>query len=381
MLSVRDSCSLTESSEVALANEPVSTVPVVVATTLCGESGYKHGMRVRLIDIARDLNVSAVTVSKALRDSPDIGAETKRRVNQRAKELNFQPHLQARALATGRSSMIGLVVPGLTSSFFGEIAQAIANTLNDKNYSLVVSSSEESPEQERKLVRNLMMARMDALIIGSVQWTVELFREIEQQGVPYVLIDRQFPGLVANFVGGDDDEIGYLATKHLLDIGKRRIGHIAGPPVSTSFSRLEGYKKALAERHLVPARGYVEEQKTGDVGAERAGYRSMKRLLKLNPVPDGVFCHNDAVAIGAIRAIREAGLSIPNDIAVIGCGNISYADLLSPSLSSVDQGAKSIGERAARLALNLLENTGEQRPKRILLKPRLVPRASTKNGE
>ena len=334
-------------------------------------------MRVRLIDIAKDLNVSAVTVSKALRDSPDIGAETKRRVQQRAKELNFQPHLQARALATGRTSMIGLVVPGLTSSFFGEIAQAVANTLNSKNYSLVISSSEESPEQERKLVRNLMMARMDALIIGSVQWTVELFREIEQHGVPYVLIDRQFPGLAANFVGGDDDEIGYLATKHLWEVGKRRIGHIAGPPVSTSFSRLEGYKKALAEKQMVPARGYVEEQKTGDVDAEKAGYRSMKRLLKLAPPPDGVFCHNDAVAIGAIRAIHEAGLSIPKDIAVIGCGNISYADLLSPSLSSVDQGAKSIGERAAKLALNLLEDSSERSPKRILLKPRLVARQST----
>jgi LacI family transcriptional regulator len=333
-----------------------------------------------MIDIARDLNVSAVTVSKALRDSPDIGAETKKRVLQRAKELNFKPHLQARALATGRTSMIGLVVPGLTSSFFGEISQAIANTLNQENYSLVISSSEESPEQERKLVHNLMMSRMDALILGSVQWTVELFREIEQHGIPYVLIDRKFPGLTANFVGTDDEEIGYMATKHLLDVGKRRIAHIGGPPVSTTYSRLEGYKKALAEAQIVALRGYVEEQKTGDVLPEKSGYRSMKRLLKLNPMPDGVFCHNDSVAIGAIRAIQEEGLRVPQDIAVIGCGNISYADLLSPSLSSVDQGASQVGERAAKLALSLLDSKEEKAPRQILLKPKLVVRSSTKTN-
>lgn len=337
-------------------------------------------MRTRMIDIARDLKVSAVTVSKALRDSPDIGAETKRKVLQRAKELNFQPHLQARALATGRTSMIGLLVPGLTSGFFGEIAQAVANTLNEKGYSLVISSSEESPEQERRLVDNFMMARMDALIIGSVQWSVELFRHIENSGVPYVLIDRRFTGLMANFVGGDDDEIGYMATRHLLDSGCRRVAYIGGPAVSTTLGRLDGYKKALAEEQMVPGRGYVEEQTAGDVGAEKAGYRSMKRLLKLKPRPDGIFCHNDAIAIGAIRAIHEAGLSIPADIAVMGCGNLSYADLLSPALSSIDQGVSSVGERAAKLALSLLEDKTPKAPRTILIKPKLVIRTSTRRS-
>lgn len=335
-------------------------------------------MRVRMIDIAKDLNVSAVTVSKALRDSPDIGAETKRKVLQRAKELNFRPHLQARALATGKTSMIGLLVPGLTSAFFAEIAQSVANTLNKQNYSLVISSSEESPQQERHLVENLMMAGMDALIIGSVQWSVELFRHIESLGVPYVLVDRKFTGLMANFVGCDDDEIGHMATRHLLDGGARRVAYIGGPAISTTLSRLEGYKKALAEDQMVPARGYIEEPSTADVGAEKAGYRSMKRLLKLQPAPDGVFCHNDAIAIGAIRAIQEAGLRIPDDVRVIGCGNFSYADLLSPALSSIDQGASSIGERAAKLALSLLDGKADKAPRSILLKPKLMVRASTR---
>jgi LacI family transcriptional regulator len=337
-------------------------------------------MRVRLKDIARDLNLSSVTISKALRDFDDISEETKKRVRKRIKELGYQPDLRARALATGRTSMIGLVVPDLVHGFFAEIAQAIARTVGKEKYSIVISASGDDPDLEKEEIRNMLAMGLDALIIASVQRTVEIFRRIEEQSVAYVLIDRRFAGLESNFVGVDDEEVGYMATMHLLDQGCRLVAHIGGPSISTSAGRLEGYKKALAQRGITPLRGFILERSVRDSDSERTGYLGMKKLLNLPARPDGVFCHSDAAAIGAMRAIEERGLRIPKDIAVIGCGNVAYGDLLAVPLSTVDQGIASIGQKAAKMALNAVQTRNGVRPKSVLVKPRLIARKSTLLG-
>ena len=337
-------------------------------------------MRVRLKDIARDLNLSAVTVSKALRDFDDISEETKKRVRKRIQELNYQPDLRARALATGRTSMLGLVVPDLVHGFFADVAQAIARTARKEKYSLVISASGDDPDLEKEEIRNMLAMGLDALIIASVQSTVEIFRRVEEQGVPYVLIDRRFAGLAANFVGVDDEVVGYIATTHLLDQGCRLVAHIGGPGISTSAGRLEGYRRALAERGCLSPRGFVLERRVRDSDAERTGYMSMKRLLQLPVRPDGVFCHSDAAAIGALRAILERGLASPRDIAVIGCGNVAYGEMLAVPLSTVDQGIVSIGQKAATLALIAIGAKSGADPKTVLIKPRLIARKSTLRG-
>lgn len=334
-------------------------------------------MAIRLKDIARDLNVSAVTVSKALRGCDDISTETKERVLKRIKELNYRPNLAARSLVIGRTSMIGLVVPGLVHAFFAEIAQSIAKTIRKKGYSLIVSSSEEDPELERQEIDHLLAHRVDALIIASVQWSVETFRRIEEQNVPYVLIDRRFAGLQANFVGVDDLEVGYLAVKHLIGQGCRRIAHIRGPQVSTDADRFEGFRRALAESGLVLNPEYIVGGQSGDSARDKTGHKSMQQLLALDQPPDGVFCHNDAISMGALRAILGAGLRVPEDLAVIGCGNVHYTDLLRVPLSTMDQGSASIGSRAASLAMRLIEAKASVRPRTVLVKPRVVMRAST----
>lgn len=331
-------------------------------------------------DIARDLGVSVVTVSKVLRHHSDISAETRERVLKRMKELNYRPNLAARALVTGRTYTIGLVVPDLVHPFFAEVAKGLSRAIRKKGYSLLISSSEEDPELEQQEIEQLLARRVDALIVASAQWTVESFRRIEEQKTPYVLIDRQFVGLAANFVGVDDHAVGVLATEHLLDEGCSRVAHIRGPEVSTALGRLEGYKAALARRGLAPATGYVVAGKSGDDAGDVSGYEAMKRLLALAPPPDGVFCYNDPTGMGAMKAILEAGLRVPEDIAVIGCGNVRYSELLRVPLSSVDQDSPSIGERSARLALSLVETKGPVRPRTILLEPRLVARASSAHG-
>lgn len=334
-------------------------------------------MPVRMKDIARDLGVSVVTVSKVLRNHSDIGEETRQRVLKRVKDLNFQPNLTARALVTGRTCTVGLVVPDLVHPFFAELAKGLSSVLRKRGYSLIIASSEEDPELEAQEIRGLLARRLDAVIIASSQWTVASFRLIEEQKTPYILVDRQFAGLPANFVGVDDELVGEIATDHLIAVGCRRIAHIRGPEVSTALGRLAGYRRALARRNLRPAAHYIPEGMAGDDGTELRGKAAMRKLLRLSPPPDGVFCYNDPTAVGAMNAILEAGLRIPEDVAVIGCGNVHYDASLRVPLSSVDQQSAVMGERAGRLALSLIGAKDSTRPKSILLEPKLVARAST----
>lgn len=335
-------------------------------------------MAVRLKDIAQDLGLSVVTVSKVLRDHPDIGEETRKRVLKRMKELNYQPNLAARALITGQTSTIGLVVPDLLHPFFAQIAKEISAEVRKKGYSLFISSSDEDPALEKQEIANLLARRVDVLLVASSQWTVESFRHIEEQKVPYVLLDRQFPGLESNFVGVDDRAVGMLATTHLIEQGCRRIAHIRGPEVSTAIGRLDGYQAALAAAHASPLPGHIVSLGTsGDHRGELGGYEAAQKLLAHPQRPDGIFCFNDPAALGAMRAILEAGLRIPEDVAVVGCGNLSYSDFLRVPLSSVDQGSKAIGKAAASLALRLTNTKIARRPKSDLITPHLVVRASS----
>jgi LacI family transcriptional regulator len=335
-------------------------------------------MPVRMKDIAHELGLSVVTISKVLRNHSDISEETRQRVLKRMRELNYEPNLTARALVTGRTYTIGLVVPDLVHPFFSEVAKGVTPELRTHGYSLLISSSEEDPALEREEISHLLARRVDALIIASTQWTVESFRRIEEREIPYVLVDRCFLGLPANFVGVDDVEVGRLATEHLIENGCRRIAHIRGPEVSTALGRLEGYRRTLLRHNLETPAGYVVEstqpERPGDLTSEGA----MRRLLALDSPPDAVFCYNDAVAMGALRAALEAGLRVPQDVAVLGCGNTRWASLLRVPLTSVDQDSAGIGARAAALALELIEARATPlRPRTILLAPRVIARAST----
>jgi len=338
----------------------------------------KQKMPVRLKDIAQDLGLSVVTVSKVLRGHPDIGEATRKRVLKRMKELNYQPNLAARSLITGQTWTIGLIVPDLLHPFFAQIAQAISGEVRKKGFSLLISSSDEDAELERQEIEQLLARRVDVLLIASSQWSVESFRRIEEQKTPYILLDRQFAGLAANFVGVDDGAVGALATEHLLRQGCRRVAHIRGPEVSTAAGRLKGYQQALASHRMVPLPGHVVSLGTsGDHRGEKGGYAAARKLLANKLRPDGIFCFNDPSALGAMRAILDAGLRIPEDVAVVGCGNLSYSDFLRVPLSSVDQGSQSIGKHAAALALKLAHHEAPIRPRSELIAPHLVVRASS----
>jgi LacI family transcriptional regulator len=332
----------------------------------------------RMKDIARDLGVSLMTVSKALRSHSDISEETKRRVLKRARELNYRPNWIARSLVTRRTYMVGLIIPDLMHSFFAEVAKGIARKFEPLGYQIVISNSEENPDAELREIQVLLDRSVDGIIIAAAQPNVreELFKTLQSHQIPYVLIDRLPAGFEGHFVGVKDEEIGLMATEHLIEQGCRRIGHLRGPGNSTGIGRLKGYRRALAKHQLEAPADYVVSGQHQD----STGYEGMRKLLSASPRPDSVFCYNDPVAAGAIKAILEAGLKVPSDIAVIGAGNVHYSDLLRVPLSTIDQSSSLIGETAANLLVESIEAKTPLPARRVLITPRLIVRESSQRN-
>lgn len=329
---------------------------------------------VRLKDIARDLNVSVMTVSKVVRGCADVGPETRSRVLARIKELNYQPNWVARSLAARRTFIIGLIVPDLMHSFFAEIAKGISKALRPIGYDVVICNSEEDPTLENSEIDRLLARQVDGLILASSQppTGTGAFSRIEARGVPYVLIDRHFASVSASFVGADDEAIGRLATRHLIDRGCRRIAHIAGPRTTPGVGRLKGYRDTLASAGIHVPDSYVIH-----ASDDASGYEAARKLLELRPAPDGIFGYNDPVAAGAIKAILEAGLAIPEQVKVIGAGNVHYSDLLRVPLSTVDQRSTDIGNQAAEILAKALSSKRRRAPVSVLIEPRLIVRESS----
>lgn len=333
-------------------------------------------MPVRLKDIARELGVSVVTVSKVLRGNSDIGEETRNRILRRMRELNYRPNMMARGLATGRTYTVGLVVPDLVQPFFAELAKGISAVLRGANRALILASSEDDPEIEQNEIRALLSRNVDVLLIASCQQNLKNFYELGDLSTPFILVDRNFPHLAANFIGIDDFRAGELATEHLIATGKRRIAHIAGKPIHPSTERLRGYRTALANHRLSVPEHYIIQESGLEEKGDAAGYRCMQELLKADPPPDAVFCYNDLAAIGAMHAADEAGLSIPEEIALIGCGNVGYSPYLRHPLSTIDQSIAELGHIAGELALSL-DQDNSRAPETRMVEPRLVVRDST----
>src|SRR6202789_2489771 len=230
-------------------------------------------MAVRLKDIARDLGVSVVTVSKVLRGNADISEATRGRVLKRLKELNYQPNMLARGLASGRTYTVGLVVPDLVHPFFAEFAKSLGGVLRSSNRALILASSEEDAEVERQEIRTLLSRGVDVLLIASCQENPRNFYEMGDDRTPYLLFDRNFPHLAAHFVGSDDVKVGEMATNHLIRIGRKRIAHIGGNSTSPSFDRLRGYRNALAESELPVPENYIVVRERMEESGDTVGFQ------------------------------------------------------------------------------------------------------------
>src|SRR5436190_3139059 len=325
--------------------------------------------------IAGELGVSITTVSKVLNNHADIGEATRLRVLAKVEELGYQPNAVARSLTLRRTHTLGIVIPDLMHSFFVEIVAGIEPLASARGYGLLLCSSGEDPRKERAELEMLRGRQVDGIVLAASYASVntELLRRLTRLGTALVMIDRDdYPGVECHRVLTDDERVGALAAAHLVDAGRRAVAHIGGPPIVHARRREKGWREALRARGIKAASEWIV--RGGFM--ESDGYRAMKRLLTVRPRIDAVFAANDPAAIGAMKAIWETGLRIPDDIAVVGAGDIAHGDLLRVPLTTVGWSRKDEGRHAAELLLNGLDLDVDP-PQRIVIPPRLIVRDSS----
>jgi LacI family transcriptional regulator len=326
--------------------------------------------------IASELGVSVTTISKVLNNHGDISEATRDRVLAKIEELGYRPNAVARSLTLRRTHTIGIVIPDLMHSFFVEIIAGIEPLASVRGFGLLLCSSGEDPRKERSELEMLRSRQVDGIVLASVHGSEneDILKQLTEAGTGLVMIDRDdHPKVECHRVLTDDERVGRLATTHLLDVGRRAIAHISGPNIVHAKRRERGWREALKARDISVSpdwfvqAGFME----GD------GYRAMKRLLAVQPPIDAVFAANDPAAIGAMKAIWEAGRRVPDDIAVVGVGDIALGDMLRVPLTTVSWSRKDQGLNAAELLLNGLDNEDGDVPQRVIIPPQLVIRESS----
>ncbi len=331
-------------------------------------------MPTTLEDIARALNVSKMTVSRAINNHPEVNSETRARVLAAAQKMNYRPNQFARALTSRHSYLIGIVVPDLMHSYFAEICRGIETQARPAGYQNLICSTDEDARKELDEIEALW-SRTDGLIVASALTASEtkFYRRLQNEGGKIVLIDRLVDGLRCPAVTTDDVQVGRLATEHLIKLGHRKIGHLRGTSASTSQGRFEGYKQAMSQARLKIDKALVRECGF----TESDGFAAMKDWIAAGNLPSAIFAANDPAAIGAMEALHEAGIAVPNDVALVGAGNIHYGDMLRVPLTTVSWSKAAMGQEAAGLLLELI--AGRQsggRKRHVTIPPELVVRRS-----
>lgn len=331
---------------------------------------------VTIKDIAKRLNVSPSTVSRALRNHPDISVETKRKIHSIAKELDYHPDSIAQSLKQRRTNLIGVVVPEIRNRFFSAAISGIEDVAYRAGYAIIVSQSNESYERECLNIKALISNRIAGLLISISLATTrdDQFKLLERQRIPLVFFDRVLENYEASKVVVDDFNGAYKAVEYLIESGYKRIAHLAGPEhLSVSQYRLNGYKAALKNQHYEYDESIII---TGGLD-EEDGYQGTAKLLELSHRPDAIFAANDPVAIGAFQKIKEVGLRIPDDIALVGFCNNPISQQIEPTLTTVNQPAHHVGRRAAELLLEQIKHPEDFIPRKEVLKTELIIRDST----
>ena len=326
-------------------------------------------------DIAQRLNISISTVSRSLRNAPDVNPETKRAVIALSEELNYQPNKLALSLRQKQTHTIGVIVPNL-DFVLSTMVKGIDEVALEAGYTVMVCQSNESYGREILNTRRLLDSLVDGFIISVSSETkiFDHFKKIQERGLPMVIFDRVTPDLIAPSVRIDNEEGGFLATEHLLEQGFKRIAILAGPlNLGISNSRLDGYLKAL-KKHKIKREDKLIVY--CDFNQDYAYYATLE-LLALKKRPDAIFTISDRMAIGAMLAIKERGLKMPQDIGLVGFNNEPVVSLVTPGISSVDMPSFELGKAAAKLFIETMHNNEDMSHVEEALRPRLHIRESS----
>ncbi|MEX0772751.1 MAG: LacI family DNA-binding transcriptional regulator [Balneolales bacterium] len=309
-----------------------------------------------LKQIADELGLSAMTVSRAINNRSNVGKETRKRVLGAAKRLGYSPNHIARSLVSKKSFSIGVVIPEISHSFFPEVISGIEEVTYGKNYQLLLTQSAEDHEKEIKSIEMLRSKRVDGILVSCAQTTEDFsyYQEVIRSGLPFVFFDRCAEGIGASCVSVNDRQSSRGITQHLIDHGHKKIAHLMGPSkLSIGIERLEGFKEALRGSDLPINPKWIVESGF----KEQGGYQAMEQILSLSPEdrPSALVAANDPVAIGAMEALAENGLSIPEDMAIVGFSDDIRSPLLPCPLTTVQQPGYQLGMKAAEKLMNVID--------------------------
>jgi LacI family transcriptional regulator len=336
--------------------------------------------QVTIKDIARKLNIAPSTVSRALKDHPDISDATKKAVMEVAKEMDYQPNTVALSLRKSKTFTLGVIVPEIVHFFFSSIISGIEDVAYAEGYHVMICQSNEDFDREVSSTNALLMSRVDGMLISMSKHTEDYdhFRTIQKRGIPIVFFDRVCKELDTSTVLAEDHHGAYEATEHLIKAGCRKIMHLEGPSgLLISKNRKQGYIDAMKDYNLTVQDAWISKADNFE-----EGYKTLKEILIKGDKPDAVFTINDKTALGAMKAIKEHGLRIPTDIAIVGFSddpNINV--LIDPPLTSVAQPGYDMGTSAARLFFDHLSNKESLEITHEVLKTQLVIRESSLFGK
>ncbi len=330
-----------------------------------------------IIDIAKKLKISASTVSRALNNYPDINEETKKQVKQLAKKLNYWPNPIARSLKSNKTNVIGVIVPEIKHDFFSSAISGIEEVAYHSGFTILVCQSNEDYEREVINTNALMHQRVAGFIVSISQTTTngDHFQALLDRKIPLVFFDRAFNDIPTYKVIIDDAKSSCIAVTHLIERGHKKIAHLSGPiAMDICKQRLKGYKNALKKASLPIMKELI---RYGGL-QESDGYTSMDSLLRDNIIPDAIFAVNDPVAIGAFQRIKEAGLRIPQDIAIVGFSNNKITSLIEPPMTTVNQPSFEMGKKAAEILIDMIEKRKNgYTNKTVVFEAELIVREST----
>ena len=332
-----------------------------------------------LFTIAEHLNLSVSTVSRALNGQSEkyrISKKTTERILKTAAEFNYRPNQLARGLRMKRTHTIGVIIPDITNPFFSEIVRSIENAARKDGVSILISDSNDQTDLERSAVQTFTSRNIDGLIISPIGDESDHIAELNQSSVPIVLIDRSFDSLCLPFIGSDNLNGSKEATRHLISYGHRNIGFLQGlQHSSVNKDRVKGYIEALEEAGIQPNHTLI----VGDSFGEESGYISTKLLLNSKKDITAIFAASNPIALGAIKAIHEEHLSIPDDVSIVAFDDQSYCNYFSPPLTSVAQQTRDIGSLAYSFLAESVAGITTDEPKNIKLPTKLIVRNSVKN--
>ncbi|MEO7045008.1 MAG: LacI family DNA-binding transcriptional regulator [Ferruginibacter sp.] len=333
---------------------------------------------VTIYDIAGKLNISIATVSRALKDDPVVSKKTKKKVFEMAKEMNYRINHFARNLRSQKTETIGVIVPRLNSNFMSSVIAGIESVANKNGYNLIISQSSESVLKEIASARTMFNNRVDGLLVSLAYDTTNLshFDIFLQKNIPVILFDRVMDHENYTKILIENKKAAYQATKHLIDAGCKRIIHITADSKQNVYKdRLNGYKEALADNKIKFDKKNII---TVNLSLED-GTLASEKIVKMKPLPDGVFVSNDNCAVGCMLALKQAGIRIPEDIAFVGFNNDPVSKVIEPNLTTINYPGYEMGEVAARNLINHLTGASNIRTTNtIILRSEFIVRDSSR---